>query len=88
MKNLLITALFVFSFATNSSEAKKETPKNGEAKVKVPQVELKKDSSGAPCQLTQEQILKQLEDKKKLESSTGNKTAGLQGLGTPGCSVK
>ncbi len=91
MKNLLIATSFclslIFSFA-NAGEAKKDVAKNGDPKIKVPVVELKKDNSAAPCQLTQEQLLKQLEDKKKAESSIGSKTAGLQGLGTAGCSVK
>lgn len=92
MKNLLIASLLIISTSAFAAEAKKDqhsghhTEKSDDPKIKVPVVELKKDTSSAPCQQTQEQIMKELEEKKKAASS--GKTAGLQGLGTPGCTVK
>ncbi len=90
MRNILIAALFCFSFvftsAAFSSDAKTELLKKSDPKIKVSKI-----SKAAPCQVTQEKILKELQQLKaetKMESSIGSKTDDLPGLGTPGCSVK
>lgn len=86
MKSLLIVFILLASADSMAADKKKQV-KSEDKKILVPQEELKKDTGGAPCQLTQEQLLKQLDEKKKAQDASG-KALGLQGLGSPGCSVK
>lgn len=77
------------AFATDAKKAeKKNHTKAEETKNVPPQVQAKEKSEG-PCQLTQEQLMKQLEEKQKAQAATGKTAPGLQGLGaTTGCKVK
>jgi len=91
MKSFLILSLLVVSFSSFSASAgEKYGTKKNDKKILVSQPEVKKDTTAAPCQQTQEEIMKQLEEKQKAQSkaSSEGKSLGLQGLGTPGCAVK
>lgn len=93
MKKSLIISLVLVSLGAFANDAKKtETKKNHtkaeETKNVPPQVQAK-EKSEEPCQLTQEQLMKQLEEKQKAQAATGKTAPGLQGLGaTTGCKVK
>lgn len=89
MKMFLILSMLVVSLSSFGAGEKNGSKKN-DKKILAPQEEVKKDTTAAPCQQTQEEIMKQLEEKQKAQSkaSSEGKSLGLQGLGTPGCAVK
>lgn len=85
MKKVLLMSLVLVSFSGFAADAKKNVTTK-ESKNVPPQVQAK-EKSEVPCATTQEEIMKQLEEKKKAEQASG-KAPSLQGLGSTGCKVK
>jgi hypothetical protein len=86
MKKILLVSLMLVSIPSFANEAKKVSHKNEVSKNVPPQVQAK-EKSEVPCATTQEQIMKELEEKKKAQQASG-KAPSLQGLGSTGCKVK
>jgi cell shape-determining protein MreC len=79
MKSLTLIMIFALSFSLAANENKKIK------KVKSEVVKAKTAAAAVPCE-SKEDLLKKLEEKKKLEAEK-NKGFSLQG-GSTGCSVK
>ena len=87
MKKFLTVVMMSVSLCGFASD-KKPSAIKAESKNKAPQETVK---ASPPCATTQEEIMKQIEEKKKAQANSADtKTAGLQGLGaaTTGCKVK
>lgn len=87
MKKILTFVVMTLAMSSYASD-KKPTAERVESKNKAPQETVK---ASPPCATTQEEIMKQIEEKKKANANSAEtKTAGLQGLGaaTTGCKVK